>query len=92
MIFPFYVVVFSFTVSFLEQGIFHMCLLPNIVLCAYSKDSKNIQLLVTMAYMEKFIETAGMTPSGVSMVGFSVTRRASWCLGGTAHRGTLTDY
>ena len=63
MIFPFHVVVFSFTVSFLEQGIFHMCLLPSIELCAYSKDSNIIQLLVTMAYMEeKFIETAGMTP------------------------------
>ena len=45
-----------------------------------------------MAYMEKFIETAGMTPSGVSMVGFSVTQKASWCLGGTAHRRALTDY
>lgn len=79
MIFPFHAAVFSFTVRFLEQEIFHMCLPPSIVLCAYSKDSENIQLLGTMAYMEeKFIETAGVTPSGGSVAGFSVTQTASW--------------
>ena len=56
-----------------------MCLPPSIVLCGYSKDSENIQLLGTMAYMEeKFIETAGVTPSGGSVAGFSVTQTASW--------------